>query len=827
MSSPSRRQLAAIARVFACLVALSSSAAAQTAASEGKVDDALFERVFKHRERSERAPVMVVLDGVEVGPSVLWLQPGGTPRVPVEPLLSALLTRLRSESHAALRAAAQNGYFSLDALRALGLEVVYDEAELELLVTVPALLTEATSHNLRANGAPPEAAGALQPSDASGYLNLRAGGSDTWTTGEVKASRVPAHLNLDSALRVSGWLLEGKMDFAEAPSGVHRGDVLLSRDDPEAALRYLAGDFGVAPSGLQVSYPVLGLGMARNFALQPYRVIQPVGQFDFVLDEPSTVAVIVNGNPVQTLSLAAGRHDVRDLPLGPGVSDVELLIEDRAGVQRRISFASASTAELLAPGVSQFALDLGAPLIDDVGARRYALTEPILSARGRWGLSSSLTLGGSFDGSLEQQRAGSELTLATAVGTLTLDVAGSLAAVSGLGHAEGVRYDYARTGKGAQLTSFTAVGHHYSSGYVSLGPLTPPTLYGDDLTLSASRLLPATVLAAVSARYQVGRQRPDAQEASLRLSRSFGPVGVEGALTGRHDGVAPDEARVLLSVRIQLPEGRGVVLAAARTSNVNGTSSEATYASMAGPPPGGVTTTVGVQETPDQVGANGTVTYTGGRLTASVSTATTLDRSHGWATQTSSLELGTGLVFADGVVAWTRPVTGSFVVVDKNPSISEQDVEVNPALEGYAARADAFGPAVLPNLEPYRVATLTVAAPDLPMGYSLGSDSYLLLPAYKSGTLLRVGSEGTVFLRGTLQHADGSPAAFATAELTQPEGLVPPLVLMTNRAGRFSLIGLRPGRWELRISGAEMPPLVIEIPEKNTGLHSAGVLIVD
>lgn len=270
-----------------------------------------------------------------------------------------------------------------------------------------------------------------------------------------------------------------------------------------------------------------------------------------------------------------------------------------------------------------------------------------------------------------------------------------------------------------------------------------------------------------------------------------------------------------------------MVLAAARTSSVNGTSSEAMYASMAGPPPGGVSTTVGVQENPDQVGANGTVSYTGSRLTSSVSTATTLDRNHGWATQTTSLELGTGFVFADGVVAWTRPVTGSFVVVAPNPTIADQEVNVNPALDGYAARADAFGPGVLPNLEPYRLATVSVTAPELPLGYSLGSDSYLLLPAYKSGTLLRVGSEGTVFLRGTLQRADGSPVAFATADLTPVDGLVPALVLMTNRAGRFSLLGLRPGRWELRMPGAEGPPLVIEIPEKNSGLHSAGVLIVD
>jgi outer membrane usher protein len=821
------RHLALACFVAGLVTSAFPASAAPSAALSPPTDEALFANVFKRPDRSDRVPVVLVIDGVFVGQAIMRLRPGAAPLVPAEPLFTSLAPRLRAELRPRLQETAHGGQVSLDDLRALGLDVEYEKAELELRVFVPAALTEEKSHSLRGNGAPPEAAGALRPSDVSGFLNARAGGADTWTTGDAPTSRVPLHLNLDSALSVGGWLLEGKADFADAPMGAHRGDVLLSRDDPESALRYLAGDFAVQPTALQPSYPLLGLGVTRNFALQPYRVIQPIGEFDFTLEQPSTVTVLVNGAPVRTLSLPAGRHDVRDLPLGPGVNDVELLIQDPAGVQRRIAFSSANPGELLAPGVVQYAVNLGAPLVADVGARDYAWTRPVLSARRRWGALPMLTVGASFDGDLERQRAGGELTLATTLGTLSLDMSASADTAQGLGHAESARYDYARVTGGTRVTTFTVVGRHHAAAFRTLGPVAADELYGEELTISASHRLPGAINATVSGRYRVGRAHPDAQDASLRLSRSFGLLSVDGMLSAQRDGVSPDQLRVLVGVRVTLPDAHGTVFATARTSTVEGTSSEAVYTTQAGPPPGGIITTVSVQENPESVGASGTVSYVGNRLTSSVSTTTALDTGGAWATQTTALELGTGLAFAGGEVGWSRPVADSFVIVARNPTVAAHDVEVNPALGGYAARADGFGPAVLPNLEPYRVTTVVVRAPTLPTGYSLGSESHVVLPAHKTGTLLRVGEEGTVFLRGSLQHADGKPVAFATGEVTPVEGSAAPLVLMTNRAGRFSLVGLRPGRYELRLSDGASKPLVIEIPNGTTGLHSTGALVVE
>jgi hypothetical protein len=40
----------------------------------------------------------------------------------------------------------------------------------------------------------------------------------------------------------------------------------------------------------------------------------------------------------------------------------------------------------------------------------------------------------------------------------------------------------------------------------------------------------------------------------------------------------------------------------------------------------------------------------------------------------------------------------------------------------------------------------------MPLGYNLGKTVYSFLPSYKSGTLITVGTDSTIFLRGILQN---------------------------------------------------------------------------
>ena len=148
-----------------------------------------------------------------------------------------------------------------------------------------------------------------------------------------------------------------------------------------------------------------------------------------------------------------------------------------------------------------------------------------------------------------------------------------------------------------------------------------------------------------------------------------------------------------------------------------------------------------------------------------------------------------------------RPVNGSFVLAVPHPTLQDRVIGINPSgLGGYAAQIDWAGVAVLPDLSAYQISKLRIDAPSLPVGYDLGTTNYAVLPTYKSGTVIKIGTDATVFLRGTLRNAKDEPLSLLSGEiisLSDPNWK--PLQLFTNRAGKFALTGLKSGRYELRM----------------------------
>jgi outer membrane usher protein len=82
-----------------------------------------------------------------------------------------------------------------------------------------------------------------------------------------------------------------------------------------------------------------------------------------------------------------------------------------------------------------------------------------------------------------------------------------------------------------------------------------------------------------------------------------------------------------------------------------------------------------------------------------------------------------------------------------------------------------------------------------------------------------------VFVRGVLRDAGGGPVALATGEVVAAgDPKRSPIPLLTNRAGRFAVAGLKPGRYEIRLAGS--PAVAFQIPAGFAGVYSAGELKV-
>ncbi|XGW00300.1 MAG: fimbria/pilus outer membrane usher protein [Leptolyngbya sp. BL-A-14] len=798
-------------------------------------EDELFEQVFKRPrvlKGTQRLPIPFSINGEEQGQLFVLLTPGGTPAVRLQaaPFLQKIATLVRPDIQSKLQAAVDSeGNLSLEVLRESGLGAIFDDRRLELQIQVPPAQRATNLVGGQLGNLPPEAKEALPPSPVSGYLNLRGGQDFVWSGRSTQLGRQPLQLDFEGAINIKGWVLEGFANFSEnGQPAWRRGDLRLVRDDPAKAIRYLVGDLAIPVTGYQTSRPMFGMTVARNFSLQPYLVTRPISEFQFFLAQPSRVEVYSNGQQVQTLQLPAGPQDIRNLPLATGFNNVQLIITDPVGRVQRLDFSTSVADSLLAPGFQQFAYSLGFPTAVERNGYAYDWGKPVLTLSHRWGVNETLTLGGYFQGSLQQQLAGIEGVWATPLGNVGWDAAVSHANQAGNDYAMRLRYDYVQSGAGnPQQRRFGLAAEYRGAQFTTLSALEPHNSTSWDLSAYYSQKLFWGMNGRLNVRYQVGRDTSSAYQVSIGLSKAFANgLGVNLTLSQTLNVTGQDETRAFVNLSWLLPGQRQSLQASTDVRNTQRPVSNLTWNYSSPQTVEGINASVGFSSDGDTYGFKGDLAYTGYRANVELVQDGLFARTqNGESVNATRLTFGTAIVFAGGRFGWSRPVMGSFAIVTRNPALKGRTVGITPGSGNYVARADALGPAVVLNLQPYRVSTLQLEAPELPLGYDLGRDRYYLLPTYKSGTLIQVGSDPTVFVRGTLLNPNGQPIALQAGEVRSLSNAAWPSVnLFTNRVGRFALSGLQPGRYELRLYANSKAVIPFELPAGKTGVVDLGQL---
>ncbi|GBO53301.1 hypothetical protein APA_1208 [Pseudanabaena sp. lw0831] len=799
-------------------------------------EDALFEQVFKRSRITQGVQRLIVpwsIDNQSKGQIFVLFLPSSASGIKIQsaPLLTNLAEIVRPEILEKLQASVDTERtISIDTLRQNGLEAIFDERRLELFIQIPAARRKINVYNPQSQDL--SLANVILPSQFSGYLTIRGGEqfvSSNFTSSEP--FRRPLNLNFDTAINLNNWVLEGNFSFIErAKPEWTRGDFRIVRDDLDNALRYVAGDLAVPVVGYQTSRPLFGFTVARNYGLQPYLITRPVSQYEFFLENPSRVEVFSNSRLVQTLRLPAGQQDIRNLSLGSGINDVQLVITDDVGRIQRLDFANAIAANLLGQGIQQFAYSFGFPSLVTNGTQNYDLSAPTLVASHRLGVSNVLTIGGYLQADRNQQLVGFEGVLATTLGNFAWDTALSNDNQLGTGLAARLRYDFLKTGISNPLEqTFGFTVEHRGVNFLAASNginnfIRAPSVL--DLTAYYQQKIFWDVTGGLNFRYQFGRDRPNSYQVGLNLGKSFdNGLGMTINLSESGDGVSPKEQRAFVSLVWVLPQQRQVIQTSAE---LNSKSSQTLRTSWSASSPNsleGINVSLATALSPTADDFTGRLSYNGYRGNLELSQDALFSR-NGQITNTTRLDFGASLVFADGYFGISRPVNGSFVLAVPHPTLQGRVIGINPnGIGGYAAQIDWAGVAVLPDLSAYQVSKLRIDAPSLPLGYDLGTTSYTVLPTYKSGTAIRIGTDATIFLRGTLRNAKDEPLSLLTGEvvsLSNPD--LPPLQLFTNRAGKFALTGIKPGRYELRMYSD--PPIVfsIDIPEGKTGLYDLGVV---
>ncbi len=720
----------------------------------------------------------------------------------------------------------QSDDISTTPLHDLGIDLSFDSQELELHVTIAPEARKTSNSTLISRTPPYPLSQALPVSPVSAYLNMRMGIDYYHQNNGARDGRQPAIASFEHALRVEEWVLEADARYLEKESSQwQRGNIRVVHDDTDRMWRYALGDLTYPTAGLQQFQPMAGFTLARNFSLQPYRVTTPTGNADLFLNNESTVEVLVNNDVIRVLRLPAGSHNIQDFPSTSGINDIQLRITDSVGRTKTIAVPFLFDSTLLTPGLSEYSYNIGLPSTVVDGKYVYDEDLPAVSLFHREGMTPTLTLGAGLQANKKQKMLSFEGVWASQHGTFRADIGSSHIHSLGSDHRTRMQYRYYDAHQRNKLNHQWAFQLDYTGRYFStLGNLTPDNIITYDIAGNYSLRLGAHSTGGVGANYQLMRKGlPNDHSLGLFMQHSFTRELASRINVEKRRRSGERDYRVFLSLTWTPRQTYRTV--AATHDTLNDTSS-VRWEQASPHKIGGVDLSLGAVKTPHDSTLSGRVSHVGYLAETSLSNnmVNTENQPSDW-NQISSLTFGTAVVYAQGAASLTRPVSDSFAIVIPHENLDEMQVGVNPSGNHYAASTHRFGSAVIPDLTSYLAHGVNIDVPKLPLGYDLGDESFVLLPKFKSGTIIHVGTDATVLLGGVLKRADGSPVSLQAGEivaLDNPKWT--PKILFTNRSGIFRVEGLSPGSYELRMFNDQHQSVKVKIPAKTAGYYDIGVL---
>jgi outer membrane usher protein len=171
-----------------------------------------------------------------------------------------------------------------------------------------------------------------------------------------------------------------------------RLDTTWSRSFPEDLLTLRVGDTLTSALPWSRATRIGGIQLSRNFALQPYKTTAPLPAFIGSATLPSQVELYVNGMRQYSGQVPAGPFQLNTLPNINSTGQAQVVLTDALGRATTLNFSLYDTHLLLAKGLSDWSVDLGAV------RQNYGLSsfdyghDPGASGTWRYGVSDSFTL---------------------------------------------------------------------------------------------------------------------------------------------------------------------------------------------------------------------------------------------------------------------------------------------------------------------------------------------------------------------------------------------------------------------------------------------------
>jgi outer membrane usher protein len=831
----------------ACLVVpaqcrvISSSEVAATDESGAESEEEILARIFGSKRKHPKNMLMeftLLLDGEKIGEVMVMLH-GSQKKVFARHLKDALSAYMTADEIKKIDAIAdKDGFADIESISFSNMKAKFNSLTLQLEITANVNVKKTRSLGKRSSHRDiPN----VVPAFFSGFISTRL--SQTHEGGSNGLNSTT--LLLTPALNINGVVLEGEFSYNSgfrnhgAANGgkFYREYTSLVYDLPERDMRFSLGDVFSNSIEYQNVPRVMGFGF-KKFA--------PVTHFDnqnrnvrITLLRRSTIEVYVNDTLVSTKrDVAPGTYTLDDIPFGHGSNDVKIRITDDTGRRQELDSNLFLDSAILEKGESSYGLTVGYPEIR-TESRRYDSANPLVSGFFRYGLLDSLECSFGIQANKIATSYTAGLKHASDFGIFDFRYARShnksnAGPETQRGNAFYVSYS-SPTLKMADMSVSAGVSFEKLSSFFfpylanAIGdPVSPPPLVADGFIhhmallrtenlegnnsniryhLSLGNVLGTTW----NFNYSIRNRFNQPREKGLSLMATKFISFEEGMFQHAHISASLESIKspnykntsFSLTCSLSIKDSCTVSVGYYDADRKSGNFSISKYSDENGL---GYDLSYNGSAATHSYGAN--LLYNHARFKANIHHYGDHGRGSGHNTTQAGFE--STLFFADGAfsVARNNIYDGGFVIVEPENELKETNIK----FMNNKSESGSLGGAVLTTTrKQINVSRLDLR--NMPHRLEVKKDTIISDGLYKRGACVKISSEGSHMARGLLLDSSGNPLDLVNGyALHTSDKNANPLQFFTNTSGRFSINGLRPGRYRVTVNVEDCEDFEIEIP---------------
>ena len=526
----------------------------------------------------------------------------------------------------------------------------------------------------------------------------------------------------------------GAASFVNNQTRFIRLDTSWSVDDPSSLHRLVLGDAITRGGNFGQSVRIGGVQWGRQFSLRPDILTYPLPSFRGSAALASSVDVYVNQSLRSSQDVPSGPFELNRVPVVAGSGEVELVVRDVLGREQIVAVPFYAAPVLLREGLTDYTIEAGwlrnNYAIDSVDYGRF-----LLAGTYREGLSDTLTLETHGEVLREQELlALSGAWLQPALGVFSAGVAGS-GTVRGLGGSLQLGFE-----RISRAWSFVAEVRRSTPRFVRAGD-------GPD-TVSRSELVRVGFTphanGSLSLSYLQQTRETSGKVSILGLTYSYGFARDWNLFVNTTRAASP-VSNYTAYAGLNWQFGRNLLASAefnhdGQSNNGRLTAQRAMQSALDYSWRASAETGVNARR---DIGAQWAQER--GTLTADV------ERKAGNGSYRLGYSTGVALLGSDAF--WTRPVNGSFAVVDTQ-GVPNVRIYTNEQPTG---RTNASGKLLVPNLRTYETTYLRIEDGDVPIEYEMAELRQPIFLPTRGGTRAHFSLHALDGLTIRLHQEDGSP----------------------------------------------------------------------